>query len=222
MIPLSELLADHQEFHSDLQMDRFITLRSGGTLYGCYKQALRELEARTTALIQRYESRRLLEIDIEELSASEAVDPWQLRRDEVRLRTKRAMLSKCARLIEDTEREFWRFYCQANAIRDALADRGVAFPLDSRTRDRLDHEMWEHRLKCMAAVDLLTSGRLSSSTIEFLQTVSLDVRDRLSALIFDEKRREDLFRWYMTCDPTLPPPSRIEFADVRKLIECSA
>ena len=50
---IDDLLLDHQEFHSDLQMDSFITLRAGGTLYGCYKQALRELSTRKIAVIQR-------------------------------------------------------------------------------------------------------------------------------------------------------------------------
>src|SRR5579863_2272034 len=66
MIELSDLLTDHQEFHSDLQMDSFITARSGGTLYGCYKQALRELATRVRALRERYFGRRLLLLEIEE------------------------------------------------------------------------------------------------------------------------------------------------------------
>src|SRR5438445_2833578 len=70
MLPISELLADHQEFHSDLQMDAFITLRSGGTLYGCYKQALRELATRVRALRERYRLRALLDVDLDELAAS--------------------------------------------------------------------------------------------------------------------------------------------------------
>ncbi len=222
MTSLSELLADHQEFHSDLQMDSFITMRSGGTLYGCYKQALRELDARTTALIQRYEARRLLEIDIEELASGESVDPWTCKRDAVRLATKRALLGKCNQVVNDTEREFWRFYCQAIAIREVLAEVGVRFPLDHATRDRLDQEMWEHRLKCMAAVDLLATGRLAQTTVEFLQAVHPDIRGRLSAVIFDENRHQELLRWYMTCEPAMPSPLRIESTDIRKLIECSA
>src|SRR5258708_31035595 len=120
MIPLNDLFADHQEFHSDLQMDAFITLRAGGTLYGCYKQALRELDARAMALIQRYEALRLLEIDIRELAASDPVDPWQAERDKIRLATKRVTLLKCEQVIVDTESEFRRFYCQAHSIREAL------------------------------------------------------------------------------------------------------
>ena len=59
---ISELLVDHQEFHSDLQMESFITLRAGGTLYGCYKQALRELSTRKIAAIQRVTQMRLADL----------------------------------------------------------------------------------------------------------------------------------------------------------------
>jgi hypothetical protein len=220
MTPLSILLADHQEFHSDLQMDSFITLRSGGTLYGCYKQALRELDARATALLQRYEARRLLEIDVEELASSEPVDPWQSERDAVRLVTRRAMLVKCDRVIEDTEREFWRFYCQAIAIRGALAEQGVCFPLDASTRDELDREMWQHRLKCMAAVELMKDGRLSTTTIEFLQALPAEMRRQLASIIFDPNRHQELIEWYMKFDANVPAPSKLDFSDIRRLIEC--
>ena len=222
MTPLSVILADHQEFHSDLQMDCFITVRSGGTLYGCYKQALRELDARVTALLQRYEARRLLQVEVEELASSEPVDPWQAKRDDVRLATRRLMLSKCDRLIEDTEREFWRFYCQAVAIREALTAEGISFPLDESTRDLLDREMWQHRLKCMAAVDLMKDGRLSTTTIEFLQALPADMRRPLASVIFDAQRHQEVFEWYMRFDAKVPPPCNVGLSDIRKMIECSA
>jgi hypothetical protein len=43
---LKAMLDDHQKYHSNLQIDRFIIYKSGVTPYGMYKQALRELYSR--------------------------------------------------------------------------------------------------------------------------------------------------------------------------------
>jgi hypothetical protein len=221
MIPLSELLADHQDFHSDLQMDSFITLRSGGTLYGCYRQALRELDTRTTALIQRYESRKLLHIDIRELE-TDRVDPWESERDTVRLAGKRMILDRCDAVIADTEREFLRFYRQAISIRAALESQGVSFPLDGETRDRLDREMWEHQIKCMATIDFMSAGRLQQNTIAMLQSCPPEMRRRLADAVLNRDAQCALVEWYLTYEPEMPPPAVIEEADVRRLIGCES
>lgn len=220
MISLSDLFADHQEFHSDLQMDSFITLRSGGTLYGCFKQSLRELTTRKLALIQRYASRDRLSLDIQELQtdASRTCADATSRRNAIDLWEKSLMLVECDRVIDDTEREFIRFYQQAASIREALAAQGVAFPLDSETRDRLDCEMWEHQLKCMAAIDFLTCDRLQKNTAELLSSMPPAMRKRV-AETFDD--RAALLDWYFSQEPPMPA-ARIEtHDDVRKLIGCS-
>lgn len=72
MAPLSNaslraLLKDHQDGHSDFQADYFITLRAGGTPYGCYKQALRELSKRCRGLRELHIQRKLLLLEITEL-----------------------------------------------------------------------------------------------------------------------------------------------------------
>jgi hypothetical protein len=244
MTPLSELFADHQEFHSDLQMDSFITLRSGGTKYGCYKQALRELTTRKLALIQRYADRDRLALEIEELQGARAaspeskptkggftdnrsalppkqtgraVDTFRKRRKAIDLREKRLTLVEFDRVIDDTEREFTRFYHQAIGIRKELAADGVQFPLDRETRNRLDNEMWEHQLKCMAAVDLMTQRCLGRNTAELLQAMPRVSRHRLFAETRDPSK---LVEWYFSLDPP-PPLATIETQNVRKLIGCS-
>jgi hypothetical protein len=221
MNSLAELLADHQDFHSDLQMDSFITQRSGGTLYGCYRQALRELDVRTTALIQRYEGRRLLEIDIRELETAR-VDPWQTERDAVRLASRKLLLSRARAAVVDTEREFLHFYAQAISIRQALQSQGVSFPLDDETRNRLDREMWEHQLRCMAAVDFMTQNRLSPNSLALLQSCPRKIRGRLATTILDANQHGALIDWYLNYEPNVPPPAVIRSGDVQRLIECES
>ena len=64
---LQDLLQDHQLFHSQFQQDYFITLKAGGTLYGQYKQALRELYKRFRGLRETICDKRIAEIKIRRL-----------------------------------------------------------------------------------------------------------------------------------------------------------
>lgn len=215
MTPLNDLLADHQFFHSNLQMDSFITIRAGGTLYGCYKQALRELQTRVTALRGHRAARAILEIEIEEHDAGES------RRDRIHATTKRAALGECDRVMNDTLREFARFYGQADALRTALERTGVKFPLNDETRDRLDREMWVHQIKCRAAVEYLCANRLQNSTIELFQALPGTMRQRLANEIFGEGNQRGLIDWYMTYEPDVPRPTEISDQTVRGLVGCS-
>ena len=219
MIPLNTLLADHQEFHSDLQMDAFITLRSGGTLYGCYKQALRELHRRTQGLRDLYSRWALAEIDADEL-AGNVLDHFERRRNRVKAAEKRLALDEFRRAVFDTEREFLRFYGQAVAIREALVAQGVEFPLDAQTRDRLDREMWEHKITCMAAVDFIAHGRLNVNTVELLQALPFEIRRRVAAHVLDASRHAELIDWFLSCEPEMPAPVKIEAGDLPRLIGC--
>ena len=215
MIELSKLLADHQEFHSDLQLDSFITLRSGGTLFGCYKQALRELATRVRALRERYFGRRFLLLEIEEHQLAGT------RRDSIHAESKRIALQESDSVLADTEREFLRFYAQATAIRELLESQGVGFPLDGPTRDRLDREMWMHQLKCRVVVELNTVGRPQGVTLELIQALPLDMRKALCAEILSPDATHRLLDWFLSYEVRLPDPKALPNADARRLIGCS-
>lgn len=218
---VGELLADHQPMHSDLQMDHFITIRSGGTLYGCYKQALRELHTRVTGLRNSYEQRDLLRIKIDELESTLGDgDEFAKRRRKVKLRSKKLILADVELHTADQEREFRRFYGQAVALRKALAANGATFPIDAETRDRLDREMWAHRLKAMAAIDLMAHGRIGVNCVEFFQALPVDMRRPLAAEIFSSEKQNQLITWYLEYAPSIPSPAAIEVDDVRRLLPC--
>jgi len=171
-------------------------------------------------LIQRYTHHELLLIDIDELEMP-CTDAMQARRNRVHAAEKRLMIDECWRVIVDTEREFLHFYEQASAIREALRSQGVCFPLDAASRDRLDREMWEHQLKCMAASDFMTSGRLGAHTVALLQSCPVEMRRRLAENVLQAERHPELIGWYLTYEPPVPTPARIGTHNVRKLIECS-
>lgn len=201
MTPIETLLIDWQPGHSDLQMDRFITLRSGGTLYGCYFQSLREIATRWTALRERNFARELLLVDLDELEAQPGAG-FEKRRNEIRLRQKREYLVMSDTAIGHTLKELNRFREQADAFRSALEARGVRFPLDRETKHHLDCEMWEHNLKARCAVELMSNGRIGNSTIELIQACPVAMRGRIMESL-REPNHPALMAWFMEQDQGL-------------------
>ena len=204
MTPIETLLADVQCGHSALQMDAFITIRAGGTLYGCYFQALRELNTRHQSVIDIEARLKFLDLEMQERSG-DSVDPLQNERDRIKNDQAERLRSSNERALAEAIRERDHFHEQADMLRRMLEQRGINFPLDAETKHVLDCEMWEHRLKSMAAVDLIHAGRLERSTIEFLQSIHPGARRRLYSWIFDKDRHQDLINWYLDYEPELHP-----------------
>ncbi len=221
-LPLSELLLDVRAHHSDLQMDSFITLRTGGTLFGCYHQALREINTRVSALHSIYHARALRLIEIEKYEAKSIGDDLKSRRARVKLANARFVFDSNERERVEMEGEFIRFYGQAVAIRAELAAQGVTFPLDAETRYRLDADMWEHRLKGMAAVDFMTTGRLGRSVIEFIQAAPAEMRQRLAGAVFDAGKHDELVGWYLSYEPEIPAPALLSAEEIKGLLPCES
>jgi hypothetical protein len=214
MTELTTLFADHYLGHSDHQMDWHITARHGGTLYGCYRQALRELWKRYRGLRELYALARLVQIDLAQLDASgrprHATD-FDGQRAAVERARKRLSLQETCKAIEHTEREFVHFYGQAIAIREKLgidADN----PLTPERRADFEREMWLHKIKATAACDYMTAGRLQRDTIERLAALPSDLRCQIAAqiLIGTTAASDGLIAWWLTYDPGVPAPARIE------------
>jgi chromosome segregation ATPase len=185
---LHELLRDHQLYHSEFQQDYIITLRAGGpTVYGQYKQALRELFKRYRGLKELYTSRELLQIDIEELEQKETTDRFENRRNQVRLAQKRMGMEDLEKNIQDTEREFKRFYQQATALKAQIGD------LTDERRSQLDREMWQAKMQEMAAIDLQTIGRLSNNTYEMIGASPPEIRDPVLKMCANASKLIDWF-----------------------------
>ena len=195
---LKELLADHQLYHSALQMDHFITARAGGpTPYGQYKQALRELYKRYRGLKDLATQKALLEVDIDELKQSNAMG-FELRRNEIKLRQKQMEMEDLERNIADTQREFKRFFAQAVALKKVIG------PLDNEEfRNELDREMWEENIKRRCALDYATRGGLSESSIETLSCLPRETRHRLVEAV-SQKNKESLLAWFYDQQCELP------------------
>ena len=207
---LKELLNDHQIYHSDFQMDNFITIRSGETQYGQYKQALRELFKRYRGLKELYVARELLQVDIDELEFEEIPSlKYNHRRNMINLTKHRMDMEDLERNIEHTEREFKRFYAQVNALKKEIGE------LTPEKQNKLDQEMWIHKLKSMVAIDYITKGRIGENALAFMRSIPKEIRKPLLAEI---KNHDKLIKWYENFDTPLPKLQIKENINIQKLL----
>ena len=210
---LKELLNDHQIYHSDFQMDHFITIRSGETQYGQYKQALRELFKRYRGLKELYIAKELLQVDIDELDFDEIPKleetQYNHRRNEINLAKHRMDMEDLERNVEHTEREFKRFYAQANALKKEIGE------LTPGKQNKLDQEMWLHKLKSMVAIDYITKGRIGENALAFMRSIPKEIRKPLLAEIKDHDK---LIAWFEDFDQPLLDLQIEENINIQKLL----
>lgn len=215
---LWKLLNDHQTGMSKFQDDYLVTTRAGGTLYGQYKQALREVYKRFRGLRQQIANHKRLEIEIEELQfeiseleKSDVVkDNFTRRKKIVDLQEKTMLMEESTRAISDTKREFINFYRQAMYLKSEIGE------LTDERRDQLDTEMWIFRIKEMATIDFVTSGKLRNSTFEFIHALPED----LKRIVLPEiKNAGQLIDWYENKQTVIIPKdlSSIEAPNFKQL-----
>lgn len=195
---LKELLNDHQTGMSEFQDDYLVTSRAGGTLYGQYKQALRELYKRFRGLRELtcdYEKKQV-EIEIEKQKSETETDLLQQKLFDIEYRRKTMQLEETERLIKDTEREFKRFYQQSMYLKRQIGE------LTPEKRARLDQDMWEYKIKEMMCIDWITKGRLGTSTFEFIHSCPKDMKLRLFEVMGNQ---DELLEWYSRQETYLDP-----------------
>lgn len=147
---LSELLADNQSAHSDLQIDRFIILTNGLTEYGCYKQALRELHSRFHTLIGYW-----LELEGLKLDETEAVEKaTDGRRQQLELAKIRLKIMGVQESFSESRREFLRFLSHANHFKKIVGE------LTPERRAEFEKEFWIENIKRMGGTSNPQAFRL--------------------------------------------------------------
>ena len=179
-----DLLEDHEVGNSNFQDCHLVTLRAGGTEYGMYKQALRELYHRVRGIRELESDKALLVIDIQEKEqALVAMEPGFARqRTEIELRRTALRREECERAIADTYRELAVFYAQAQGLKEQV---GV---LTAERRWNYERELWEYRVREMAALDIGSGQRhLSPQTIEHLNALPKEDREKILTDLKDDK-----------------------------------
>ena len=212
---LERILNDHQTGMSDFQDDYFVTARSGGTTYGQYKQALRELYRRLRGLrelIYGENGRKLSEIEIRELEMKlkgKDLSTFEREKLEVNLKHRYFVSEESDRVIKNTYREFIRFYQQADLLKEKVGD------LTPSRRRELELEMWIYRVKEMAAVDFMEGKRLRRATIEFISVLPKGVRENVYSEVLNPKSHDKLLDSYMNREDVYTLPfEEMEIYDV--------
>lgn len=186
--PMEDLLLDLQKHHSLMQIDMFITAKTGVTIYGCFKQALRELNTRRGSLRELTYASAKLRKKITKANAAGNRD-------------KMLYLIGC---MEDTlhskmeiQREHDRFYEQACFLRKRLEEAGYTFPLSQQVRYELELDMWFNILKCNMAIELQTPHGLTKPTMEGIRALPAAER---SILVDYLRVPSELINWFRTSE----------------------
>lgn len=210
---LRVLLAHHRPFHSAYQMDHFITASAGGTPWGMFQQALRELRTRFDALKIDYAAREELALALEGDADGHGGIPSDGiadRRRRLAFGRKRMELDTLDSLIRDREREFAHFFAQALALRDILG------PLTPQRTAELEEHLWIHRAKCLAAEDYIARGQLSHQTLTALRALPPTTRATVLAEVTGDPRH--LTDWWVNYDPGLPAIEAPPADEIRRLL----
>lgn len=176
---IKELLDDHQLYMSTFQHEHLIIMRAGGTLYGQYKQALREMYKRLRGLRETVCDRELLLIEIEEHEAktTNESDEFAKRKATVEAKRKTMQLEEINRVVDNTMREFISFYKQAVTLKGQLGE------INAARRDELERELWEYQIVKMAQLDWASRGRVGENTLDYALSLDGEMRERVLGLI---------------------------------------
>jgi hypothetical protein len=154
---IESLLKDYQGKHSKFQIDNFIVGCSGDT-WAQYKQALREIESRFEMVLVEKEKLIAAKKQLAALKGSANGD-----------KAKRAAYGRYVRSYQkklqsarDLKRELAAFYNYAIQLKEQIGD------VDEVRRDELESESWARKGVKMVAIDLISQGRVSSQTFEFV------------------------------------------------------
>ena len=190
---LKELLNDHQLGMSEFQDDYFVTVKSGGTLYGQYKQALREL-------YKRFRSLREIQCDYEKLQIEieQYLDTYKNNKESFKGRLafveyKRSImqLEELERLNKDTKREFKRFYKQGIYLKEQIGE------LTPQKRELLEKDMWLFKVKELICIDWVTNKNISRSTFELIHSLPQEMKSEITKVM---QNQNELLEWYETKD----------------------
>lgn len=194
---LSELLPLVRRHHDAVQVDSFITAKSGLTVWGCLRQALREIDTRIDGLLGA-----LIDIETRRKRRNLATTGSELERVREQL-----ALASAERSAQETANEFLRFYSQACAAADSLG------PTTEADRERLDLEFWYVTLKSQAAEDMISTGRVKGSTVRHAACLPDPWRRRLLSEL-TPPNSDGLHRWLVEQTPVLfdvvPPAMTID------------
>ena len=152
---IEKLLIDHQNRHSDFQIENFI-IGSQVDSWAQYKQCLRELDSRYESIIE-HENKK------QQLQKIEKNIFWFLSRK--RRAYKAGLLidiRSSQKKIDNIEAEFNCILKIAKKLKKQIG------PVSQEFRQQLEAKTWYNKGRKLAAIDLMVYGRVSTQTLEFI------------------------------------------------------
>jgi len=151
---IENLLKDKQGHHSEFQIENFIVGGEGDS-WAQYKQSLREIESRYETILSEREALIIEKKRIENFKKdANGNRAWY--NEKIRAYHKRLENAK------DVKRELYKFVDLALKLKEEIGE--IYF----EKRHQLESESWTAKGIKLAAIDFLTSGRLSAQTAEFI------------------------------------------------------
>jgi hypothetical protein len=171
LVKAHELLNDHELYHSEFQIRWFIISRNGGTAYGCYKQALLEIDSRFRAI---HAMNDVGTPSPEDKANSTTVVNQHLRKN-----------------VDDTIRELSLFCDIAINLKASIG------PLDPERRYQLETELWSYRVRKMAVIDFITEGRLCRETVDLLLALPSHQRQEIIDAVLTSSNHAQLIHEFL-------------------------
>lgn len=214
METLSTLLNDHQHYHSTLQCRQFITAKAGVTVFGMYRQTLRELDSRTWSTFEDLLSREELLCTLDELEEKleTCEDDARTRRLALRRVKAQIRLEQTERLLRDRYREWAEFYGQAVRLRRELGlEEGEQ--LTPQRREQLEVTMFAGQFASTIRAGLLAGvgEPVSANTMEAILTLPREAREPFKFV------RSDPNAFLQFCAQVLPDPGLPQPDDIPAL-----
>ena len=232
---LLELLEDHQPFHSEFQLERFVLAMNGGTVYGCYKQALRALRTRFEALKEDwYELEKIgLDLEAEEatvlelakhagargLAVKNGPDNIPIRRHALEAKRLRMKAEALEDLARDRAREFAHLLGLVRGYR-----RMLGAPLSPERRAEYEREAWVHHIKCAAAAHYIAIPpgapcALPAEVASMIQALPPEMRLAVCAEVAAAPvARTKLLGWWLDFAATVPEAEAVSEEEIRRLV----
>lgn len=213
---LKELFKDHQIEMSEFQDDYFVTKKAGGTLYGQYKQSLRELHKRYRTLRELTYDREKIQVEIDKKlhEATNLEDEFDKKLAEIESRRMMSQMEEFELSFENTMRQFTRFYQHACSLKNSLEEEHGE--LTPEKRYELEEHMWEHKMRDMICLDLSTQGRISPTTLEFIQSMPHELGQKALNTIRDKEGITAVLKQYETKNEEYLPKD-LELMDFSEL-----
>ena len=165
MYPVKSLLEDCPIGHSDFQCDNFITKKSGGpTIWGQYKQALREFSVRYDSFVAfAFDfKKRMHKINIAERELVKAqtrkLDEDVLELYKLKLDKKKYYFERAKEDFAKAQKEMLRFYAQSCVLKSKIEKEFG--PITEDLKKRFEEEYWLVAAFDIAAITWQTSDNL--------------------------------------------------------------